>query len=172
MTEIQQMMEQFADDYDLASMNYNDKLALEVLCGLYIQVQDNVKEIEESKGEKGWSDRISELVDLNKKLISNIEQLEKQLGISRKARGKDKETTVVNYMTEVQKKAKKFLEEKLNYIYCSSCSMLLCNVWFLYPEESNELQLVCKRCNETMTINSIDFINAETTEVIQERKHE
>jgi len=171
MTEIEQMMEQFAQDYDLSSMNYNDKLALEVLCGLYVQVQDNVKEIEESKGEKG--DRIFELVELNRKLITNIETLEKQLGISRKARGKDKETSVINYMAELQQKAKGFLEKKLRYFYCPECSMLLATMWFLYPEENNQIHFTCGRCKKEITFFTDEYCSTEeTTKVIQERKHE
>jgi len=170
MIEMQQMMEQFAKDYDLSSMNYNDKLALEILCGLYIQVQDNVQKIEESKEKEKWNE-VSELVDVNKKLITNIEQLEKQLGISRKARGKDKETSVIIYVEDLRKRAKNFLEKKLHYIYCPKCSMLLATMWFLYLQENNQLNLTCGRCKEHFIISTDEDFIEKTTKVIQERRN-
>jgi len=163
---IGRMMAKFAEDYDLSSMNYNDKLALEALCNLYIQAQDNMEKISDLKETENWG-IIPKIVDTHKDVIKGIETLERQLGISRKARGKE-ETTVLDYIDSLLNTAEKFLETKLNYLYCPECNVLLATIWVLYPEENNELNLICGRCENSTVFLTKDFTE-ETMKVIQER---
>lgn len=169
---INQLMKKFAEDYDLDAMNINDKLALEVLCGIYLQIHENLGEIELAKRKKNWK-LIDQLIDVNKSLVGNISTLEKQLGISRTARGKDKESSVFAYIDGLREKAQRFLEEKLRYFYCPKCSMLLATMWFLYPEENNQIHFTCGRCKKEITYFTDEFCSTEeTSKVIQERPNE
>jgi hypothetical protein len=82
-------------------------------------------------------------------LRSDISKLQDDLKITRKLRKSEKEQTVVSFIFNIQNKAQEFYEQKMSYIFCPKCNMLLGTIWTLYPdEERNKIKLVCNRKTE------------------------
>ncbi len=136
----------FAEDYDLSDLNANDKASLDDLCKLYLRVEDLDQLISEEMNSE--SPDHYNIQNMNKTLTQwrdSISRIQIDLNITRKARKGDNETSVVAAWQGVKDRAKKMLDQRLSYIYCEKCKMLLGNTWFLYPEEGNTITLTCGR---------------------------
>lgn len=154
---IRRLKDKMALDYDLEDLNANDQASLDDLCTLYIRVEDlDLKIAEELK--KDEPDHYA-VQNMNKTLTQwrdSISRIQTDLSISRKARKGDNETSVVAAWQSVKERAKTMLDERLSYIYCPKCKMLLSTTWFLYPENGNSITLTCGRehCGHKFTVTS------------------
>ena len=159
---IQILKDKMALDYDLTDLNANDKASLDDLCTLYIRVEDMDRKIADEM-EKEEPDMYN-IQNMSKTLTQwrdSISRIQIDLNITRKARKGDNETSVVAEFNSIKERAKKMLEERLSYIYCEKCGMLLSTVWFLFPEEGNSVTVTCgreggtgKRCSHRTTVSS------------------
>jgi hypothetical protein len=162
-TRIKSKIDDFAEDYDLGDLKSNDKLVLRALAQAYITLEDLEKYSYVHRLD-GLSDSssVSELEKLNNvmsNLRKDISNMQGDLKITRKVRKGDKEESVINYIEDLKVKAKKFYAEKLFYIFCPKCSMLVSTTWFLWPEEFNKLSFHCKRCNEKFSVHSQELLD-------------
>lgn len=167
---IQRKIDEFAEDYDLGDLKANDKLTLRALAQAYITLEDlesysfnqRVEGIEEDSILA--MDKISNMMS---RLRSDISNMQNDLKITRKVRKGDKEESVINYIEDLKLKAKKFYEQKMMYIFCPKCGMLLATMWFLYPDyKTNYIDMTCHRpmpdgkiCGERFTISTKDLLN-------------
>ena len=159
---LERLQKSMAEDYDLTDLNANDKASLEDLCKLYLRVEDLDKLISEEMNDE--EPDFYNITNMNKTLTQwrdSISRIQIDLGITRKQRKGDNETSVVNAWESVKERAKKMLDQRLSYIYCEKCKMLLANTWFLYPEEGNNIVLTCgrtltngKKCGHRTIISS------------------
>lgn len=137
---------EMANDYDLTDLNANDKASLEDLCKLYLRIDDLDQLIAEEMDEEE-PDHYN-IQNMSKTLTQwreSVSRIQADLNISRKARKGDNETSIVAQWASIKERGKKMLEDRLSYIYCEKCKMLLGNAWFLYPEEGNSVTLTCGR---------------------------
>lgn len=162
---------EFGEDYDLSDLKANDKLVLRGLAQAYITLEDleaysfdlrvgGIADTDILKLEK-----INNMMSVLRKDISNMQN---DLKITRKIRKGDKEESVITYIETLKKAAKEFYESRMQYVWCDKCSMLLFTGWFLYPEENNKIQLICKRkldndtyCNNKLTITSRELLESK-----------
>lgn len=176
----QEYYEKLKEDYVLDDLKANDKFAVEILSYLYAQIhynQDKINRLQSDISEDKLADPtkgISVLVADIEKLTRSAIALENQLGISRTVRMKEEGEDIVELVRTVRERAEKYLENKLHYILCPKCHMLLGNVWVLYrtTEGAYELKFVCKKeekgkvCNTEVIIKPGD-LNERTAKAIR-----
>jgi hypothetical protein len=145
-------IEQFGVDYDLDELNSNDKMLLRSLAQSFISLEDfelmtyNLRQHDITIDDLPVLEKLSKIMT---DLRSDISKLQDDLKITRKLRKSEKEQTVVSFIDNIQKKAQEFYEQKMSYIFCPKCNMLLGTIWTLYPdEERNKIKLVCNRKTE------------------------
>jgi len=166
---IQHKMDEFAEDYDVEDLKINDKLTLRALAQAYITLED-YEAYSYNVRQPGISlDRMIEIEKMNSIMSSlrkDISSMQTDLNITRKVRKGDKEQSVISELERLKSKAKEFYRERMLYIYCPECKMLLFTGWFHYStEKSNKIQLVCKRildsgeyCNTKTQVNINDLL--------------
>jgi len=162
---IERKLEEFEKDYDLSDMKFNDRETLRALAQTLITLEDYEQLSYKIRGEGNLQDNLIQLDKLNKfmsDLRSDISKMQDDLKISRKARKASGEESVISFLEELKEKSRAFLEEKMMYIFCNKCNMLLATTWFLYPDsDKNKITLVCNRrldndevCGNKVTITS------------------
>jgi hypothetical protein len=145
-------IEQFGEDYDLDELNSNDRMLLRSLAQSFISLEDfelmtyNIRQHDITINDLPVLEKLSKIMT---DLRSDISKLQDDLKITRKLRKSEKEQTVVSFIDNLKKKAQEFYEQKMAYIFCPKCNMLLGTIWTLYPdEEKNKIKLVCNRKSE------------------------
>lgn len=146
---IQRKIDNFGEDYDLSDLKANDKLTLRALAQAYIQLEDLESYLYNLRSE-GLTENIifstERINSISSTLRKDISSMQVDLNITRKARKGDKEATVIEELEFLKNKAKEFYEQRMFYVWCPECKMLLFTGWFLYPKEKgNKIQLVCNR---------------------------
>ena len=156
---IEDQLAKFGEDYDLDDLKANDMLTLRALAQAYIKLEDfenydyALRTDEELK--------LDDMLDMDKlnnimsKLRGDISKMQDDLQITKKARKGDTDATVLSELERLKKAASEFYEERMAYIWCPKCKMLLATIWTLYPEEkSNKITL---KCNRKIPINDEEF---------------
>jgi hypothetical protein len=164
---IQIKLEEFRKDYDLDDLKINDIQGLRALASSVIRLEDYDtiigKLLEEGGGVSENNILVVErLSSIQQHLREGISKIQDDLKISRKTRHSEKEEDAVTFIEELKKKAKKFYEQRMMYIFCPECHELLATIWFQYPQfKTNVIKLKCHRefpdqriCNGEVTITS------------------
>ena len=141
---IDEMMIKFAEDYDLTDMNINDTIALKQIARMSIELDELQKMLTKARIDNELT-RVQAIDRVIKNIVSNISTLQMDLNISRRSRQSDKGETLHEYLPAILKKAKSFLKERLAYVYCPECKMLVVNAWFTEWDDNNVLCLTCPR---------------------------
>jgi len=141
---------QFGKDYDLDELNSNDMMLLRSLAQSFLSLEDFELISYNLRKQKVISYEDLPILEKVSKIMSDlrsdISKLQDDLKITRKIRKSEKEQTVIAYIESLKKKAREFYEQKMLYVFCPSCNMLLGTLWTLYPNETkNKLKLKCNR---------------------------
>lgn len=159
MTTVQDVLEQFDKDYDLSDMNANDELSLDSLAKIFVRLE----KYEERLDDADSVTEIDKLTRITERLRNDASKIQTDLGITRRQRKSEKEANLQTYIDDIKYRAAVMLAERLSYVYCPECHMLLACAWFLYPdEEENVLRLRCdrtlddtgKKCGNVFTVTS------------------
>jgi RNase P subunit RPR2 len=153
---IEKIIESFKDDYDLSDMTGNDRLALNELARTFILLEDTWQALNDAREEGDWS-LYGAINREAHRLRDDISTLQKDLSIARRSRQESGQRSVVDFIEDIKTRAKSFIDSRLKEIYCPECKMLLAKAWFLYPDESNELALLCGRCGKAFKLESSDL---------------
>jgi hypothetical protein len=151
---IELKLKEFEDDYDLDDLKANDRMTLRHLAQAIITLDDLETFLYELRtSEDGIKPSNISLIDRlsnqMSKLRSDISKFQDDLKIVRKTRKSDKEASVIAYLDSLKRKAKEFYDQRMTFIICPECNMLLATVWTLYDdEEKNKLILKCNRKTE------------------------
>ena len=157
---VQEVLESFEQNYDLSDMSANDMLGLRNLAHYYVYLEDLNHKIDDAMRDDNTG-ILERLIRISEKVQKSVTEIQTNLAITRKQRKSDKEQDIVSAWEDLKLRAKKFLEDRVSYVYCDKCRMLLANVWFLYPEEErNVLRL---RCNRTIDSDSGEICGNELT---------
>ncbi len=156
---IEEQIEEFGDDYDLEDLKINDMLTLRALAQAYIKLED--LENYDYDLRTNTDLKLDDMLDMDKlnnmmsKLRGDISKMQDDLQITKKARKGDTDATVLSELERLKKLAEEFYEERMLYIWCPKCKMLLATIWTLYPEEkTNKITL---KCNRKISINDDEF---------------
>lgn len=169
---INQKLEDFEQDYDLSDLKINDRAALRALIQAFISLEDYEQLLYEYRSE--FSDSSVTTIDRLNRVMSglraDISKFQDDLNIKRKTRQSDEDVSVLHYIEELKKKARRFYEAKMQYIFCEECNMLLATVWTLFPEKDNKIRLVCDRkledgkvCGHVTTVSTKELIAKKGT---------
>jgi hypothetical protein len=146
---IQERIKELGEDYDIDDLKYNDRIQLRDLVIAMITNDDLSHTLYKETMSGNTDPQSIALIDKLHRAISttrsDISKIQDDLKLSRKIRQSDKEESVSDYIQNLIKKAKHRYEETLTYIYCPKCRMLVCNIWFQYPENENTVELTCGR---------------------------
>jgi len=160
------IIDSFEEDYDLSGMTANDKLTLYELARIFVLLEDLEESLREAKEEKDWVN-FEKINKVANSLRGDASRFQKDLNITRKARQDTGGQLVVNFIEDIKTRAKVFLAERLSEIYCPKCGMLLCKVWFLYPQVHNKLKFVCGRetCGYKFEVDSTEIVRNKNIKV-------
>lgn len=136
-----------SEQYDVNEMNENDSAALKDLATISIRIQDLDQILRNKMSNRDtvdWSE-VHWITDILTDLRKSRQQIEESLNITRKARQGAESASVVDAIESYKFRAKKLLQERLSYIYCPKCKLLVGNVWMLSPESGNSFTFTCPR---------------------------
>ena len=152
---INELTERFSQDYDLTDMNINDTLSLQQIVRETVEIEELQKLLSQARANNELT-KVTHIDRVIKNKLQIISLLQQDLDITRKSRQDSKGESLHEYLPIIQKKARSFLKERLAYIYCPECRMLVCNAWFTDWEDDNQLSLTCPReeCKHRFTVTS------------------
>lgn len=149
---IKRKLKMFEEDYDLSDMKINDRETLRALAQNLITLEDLENFMYNTRME-GISDQNLMLIDKTtqqmSRIRSDISKQQDDLKITRKSRKADKEESVLNFIKDLEGKAKRTYEAKMARIFCPECNILLGTAWFLWPNVDNKLSFKCNRKLDT-----------------------
>ncbi len=162
----QEKIDNLTEDYDLSDMKSNDLLLLKALAQSLIAL-DHYELLAYSMRQDLSSGNVRMLETIEgmiSDLRRDISKAQVDLKISRKIRKGDDREDVIERVATLQDQANQFYKQKMAYIICPSCDMLLATIWVQYPEVDNELTFVCNRrkggresailCNHKFTLDT------------------
>ena len=158
-TRVKDVLKQFEDDYELSEMNANDELGLKNLAQIFVRLDDLNAQIIDVVDITD----LDRLTRIQERLRKDASVIQNDLAITRRQRKTEKQEDLVTYIADIQARAKHLLSNRLSYIYCPRCKMLIANVWFLYPDQPNSIKLKCnrvvdvdsgKKCEHEFTVTS------------------
>lgn len=145
---IESKINEFKEDYDIDDMKVNDMMTLRALAQSYIQLEDLEQLAYNIRLDMNGLDRVLEFGKLNDTMASlrkDITNMQNDLGITRKLRRGDREASVANELSKLNKLAKEFYEQRMAYVFCPKCKMLLATIWLHYYDKNNKFQFECGR---------------------------
>lgn len=153
---ITKLLKDFEENYDLTEMLPNDMVILKNLAHAMVSLdeyQNTLTQIRRS----GVSEANISLVDTLSRvctgLRTDISRMQDDLKITRKTRKTEKVESVMQEVDNVIQKGRKFYQEKMLYIFCDHCGILLGTIWSLYKDTKNDtLVLECRHKREDGTI--------------------
>lgn len=166
---VQRKLDEFERDYEVSDMKVNDFLALRALAQAFITLEDLEHYSYTLRHEGIDENTISKLArigELMSAIRRDISTLQADLKISRKSRKGDKEESVLNFLEDLKSKAAKFYKDRMFYVFCPKCNMLMFTGWFLWPEGNNKVRLHCERvlengekCTGTVFVSSKELVD-------------
>lgn len=152
---IDRKLEELGKDYDLTDMKSNDMAQLINYASVAIQLDDVEGEIEQIVQEGITQVNVAVFEKLNtvaSKLRSDISSIFQDLGINRKHRKSQNEQSVIDAITDIKKRAKKYLEGKMVYVFCPNCRTLLLTAWVHFKQkDANVVKCNCERCGNSFS---------------------
>jgi hypothetical protein len=168
--QIEKRLSEFEQDYDLNDLKINDKATLRALVQAVISLEDYEQYLNNLRGAGISSENVYIFEKVNKvmsELRRDISDFQDDLKITRKQRKSDTEQSVIAYIDNLKEKAKKFLESKQRYIFCSKCRTLLFTYWSLYPVSKNVIALTCGRSLDGVPCGNVEKF---TTKEVEENR--
>lgn len=166
---IQEKYKEYEDAYDLDDLKPNDISNLMTLIKAQLRLEDydailnsHVKSI--TFDNLGIVEKVSKAAS---DLRSTISKIEEDLKITRKIRKSDQEESALKYIDFLKKKAQEFYRQKMFYIFCPECHMLLATLWSQYPDyRGNSMNFTCHRdlgndqfCSGRVSITTKDLLD-------------
>jgi len=146
---VQARLDKLGEDYDLSDMKSNDMMQLESLAQAMIQLEDLEKVVYKRRLDIN-DDNVFTLEKLNKVLSdlrADVSKISTDLQLTKKIRNQSKDVSIAKRWDELTRKAYEFYKQKMLYIFCPQCKMLLATIWLQYPNNTGTaISLHCERC--------------------------
>ena len=160
--EVEQELLKLGKDYDLTDMNSNDLTVLRNMAILMVRLTRSEEILEERIREEAIASTEAQREEQRLSTMrSDILKLQDSLGIGRSKRKSSTEQDPRVLFQDIRQRALEFLNERLCWVYCPECKMMICSVNFLYPENNNTLHFECGRCKHTFKITSRELLEVE-----------
>lgn len=161
---IKETIDRLALDYDLSDMKSNDMVQVRALALAQLQLEDLELEAFKVRQDAVDGTTIQILEKLNRILSSlrdDITKISNDLQLTRQIRKQSKETTVIDAIKDLKTRAYKFYKQKMLYVFCPECKMLLATIWLQYPDTKTKITFTCKRCNNRFTQELSELYNTD-----------
>jgi len=160
--QVQAQLDSLEKDYDFSDMKFNDMVCLKSMAMLMVRLAESEPVLEERirEGSLEPHNALKEEQRL-KTMRDSIRDLQNDLGILRVKRVEKIEDNPLLLFADVRKRAKHFLKERLIYIKCPDCQIAICTVNFLYPDQNNQITLICQKCGKSHTWSSTELLALE-----------
>lgn len=138
-------LETYAKTYNLDDLNPNDLATLEALLTSIRRKKELDRKIDDLFQEELNDNilyQIKTLQDLSSKLTPEISNLQETLKISRKSRG-EKEQDVREYIERLKTEARKYANNKFQWIFCPSCKRLIATIWWIDQDGEQTVEITC-----------------------------
>lgn len=157
---VQARLDQLSEDYDLSDMKVNDRDLLWRMVYLLERLELEGEAFRLERDSLSANDALREEQRLSG-LQRDILNIQDALNITRAKRRDTSEDNPRLLYEDIKMRATKFLKERLAYIKCPKCGMVLCTVNFLYPDAGNAIKLECEKCSNVFQITSKEAIEEE-----------
>jgi len=134
-------------DYDFDEMKANDLEMLNQLAFLMVQLEDVELKLFSAIKEGKVSEH-RELQKLASSIRADILKLQDGLGISRKSRKSSTESSVVEFIKDLKKRASELYDREMIYLFCPETNKLLGTMWIANKQGQHKVQLWCHDCNK------------------------
>ena len=141
-----------SNDYDMDDMKSNDMIQIRALALAQIQLED-LEQTAFSLRQNVDHQSVQILEKVNRilgGLRKDISEISNDLQLTRKIRKQSKEANVIEALNDLKEKAYKFYKEKMLYVFCPECKMLLATVWLQYTDDKSHLIVTCDRCGHEL----------------------
>lgn len=153
---IKEKQNELAKDYDLSDMKANDLAQLRSMILAMIQLDElelTAFGLRKDADDAQTIQILDKISGIQNRLIKNISDISEDLQLTRKIRKQSKEASVIDAINDLKEKARIFYKQKMLYIFCTECKMLLSTLWLNYPDSQvNNIKLKCERCNHVEEI--------------------
>lgn len=149
---VEETLVNLADDYDMDDMKSNDMIQIRAMVLAQIQLAD-LEQTAFSLRQDVDSQSVQILEKVNRilgGLRRDISEISNDLQLTRKIRKQSKEASIIHALNDLKSKAHKFYKERMLYIFCKECKMLLATVWLAYPDTENYITVTCDRCKHEL----------------------
>ena len=158
-TLVKKKLEILKEEYDLSDLAANDMLQLTNLAeALASQDVYNKLLSEELDSEEANISRVKEIQRLITEVTKNIATISDSLKIDRKSREKKTES-VPDYVKDLKLRAKRFLDQRLSYIYCPKCKILVATMWLSRYNQGAKFKFICQKCNDSFIVSDSELDN-------------
>lgn len=150
-----ELWQEYENAYDLSTLNSaNDKANLETIIRNAVLVEVLQQQINELAQEDATGNitEIKKLSDAARDLVDRNMSLEKQLGIDRKSRKKDNESTTGEYLLLIKTTAKEFVEKRLIKVYCQECKIMVGRVSPVHEHTAFSTIFQCSQCGNMVSV--------------------
>jgi len=167
---VQETLDRIVNDYDVSDLNANDEMALRNLAQAFVRL-DHIERMIDQAMADGDSVEVQRLNNIASVLRKDASQLQGDLSITRRARKGDDDSDLLSQWDSIKLRAKKHMQERLAYVYCPKCKMLLANIWCLDWKANNVLHLHCTRVVNSDSGEICDNRFKLTSKELWEGKH-
>jgi hypothetical protein len=143
-------------EYSVDMNNSNDAEGLSNLARFQIQLDFVGKQIHDLQKHPSLDKDdvlvLEKLGNFQRTIMTSINDLQRDLGISRKQRKEKQVDDIPVWIESVLQKAKTFYDRKTITIDCPKCMVELSRYWLNFPAEKNdiEMSLTCWKCKEVI----------------------
>jgi hypothetical protein len=142
-------MELFKGEFAVDMNDSNDAMLLVLLVKHSLQLEDLDRKIQrEMSGDD--SRNLKNLGDVQRSLVTSINELQKNLGISRQTRKEEQSDDIPKWISETRRKALDYWQRKTIPVSCEQCHIELARLWLNFAELPHkvEIELECQHCGE------------------------
>lgn len=150
---IDALRRKYEETYDLSTINSaNDASSLQALWRNTLIVEDlQTKQLEQMEKDTITAKEFKDNSDMIKAAQETIMQLEKSLGIDRKSRqSANSVESPAEYIAELKKNARDFLQDRLIKVYCPDCNVLVCRYSAVHEHTAYEIVTQCSQCGKAV----------------------
>jgi RNase P subunit RPR2 len=147
--EFSKILEEYEREYDLSTLNSaNDRIALEQLIANQVLIRRWQRELLAVDDPTEVQRRTQAITSL----IKSCQEIERQLKIDRKTRVGDNDVSVAQYIASLQDYAKKFLDERIQRVYCPRCGVMLFRYAPVHDHTAFMIEVTCSACEKPVRV--------------------
>lgn len=148
------IMQIYREKYDVDSLqNPNDLANLETMIRnqlLITKLQDRLDTI--AMGDEVDPSEIKKVLDSIVALSQTNMQYEKTLGIDRKTRKADQAESFPDYLVNIKKLAREFIDQRLIKVMCKKCEIMVGRISGVYDTTEYSAAFQCPQCKKHITV--------------------